>query len=200
MKFLIIFLSMFSLVISVQAAENLDYGKSHRFGVRGGFYYPAVKAKALGFDLETQWNAKIHQNVDSGPKIGLFYRSIKNETEESDYIIVPITFTFRFYPLSRSADSTHGWLAPYAMVNAGYYFSLLLESNKFNASDTIIPEGLGGFGFSGGIGLELGTLGIISIPDFVWFIEAQYRKASMDSRRNYALNLDGFTVSLGFRM
>lgn len=199
-SYLLVFLFFVSLNIVYCNDVNMDYGKSHRLGFRSGVYFPSIKAKSMGLDFEAQFNAKIHQNVDSGPKFGLFFRQVSTAEETSTYVVVPLNFTFRFYPFSRTKDSTHGWFAPYAAVDGGYYFSLLLDSNLINDNTVVIPEGLGGFGGAAGIGLELGTFGIVSIPDFLWFVEAQYRYAHMTSRRNYDLQLDGFTVSFGCRM
>jgi hypothetical protein len=185
---------------SLEAKEAMT-SKTHRLGMRAGVYSPRLHSNAVGADLELQFHAKIHENVDSGPSFGLFYRSLKNGDEVSNYFIVPLTFHFRVYPFSRGEGSGHhGWFSPYALVTAGYYFSMLANSNKINDTGIVIPEGLGGFGILAGAGIELGTLGLVTIPDFVWFIEATYRKCSMKSRRDYGLNLDGITLSMGARM
>jgi hypothetical protein len=171
--------------------------QTHRLGFKGGFFYPAEHADVSGLEMELHFDAVIHDHVDAGPHFGLFVKNVDgsnlSSTENSKFLVVPITFQFRFYPLySKEGGATHGVLAPYLGVSAGYYFALLYDSESLDVSQA--PDGLGGFGYNACVGVEFGVG-----PNTSYFIEASYRLAKLESMRGYQLDLGGITLSLGAR-
>jgi hypothetical protein len=171
--------------------------QTHRLGFKGGIFAPSVKSTHItGIELEAQFDAVIHPHVDAGPRFGLFIREIEDiaiNGEKSKFIIVPITFQFRFYPFySDEKGATHGIIAPYLGASAGYYFALLTETNKLDVAK--VPDGLGGFGGNVCVGIDFGFG-----PSTAYFVELSYRKTGTRSQRGYELDLDGFTLSLGGR-
>jgi hypothetical protein len=170
-----------------------DRNQTHRLGFKGGVFSPSEQGQITGLELEVHFDAVIHDHVDAGPHFGLFVKNVEGNistTENSKFIVTPITFQFRFYPLySKEQGATHGVIAPYLGVSAGYYFALLYDSNNL-----LTAQGLGGFGYNACVGFELGAG-----PNTSYFIEASYRITKLQSIRGYDLDLSGITLSLGAR-
>ncbi|MFC1617624.1 hypothetical protein ACFL2K_05340, partial [Candidatus Margulisiibacteriota bacterium] len=173
-------------------------GQTHRLGLKGGLYSPSGdKSNIVGIEAELQFDAKIHPNFDAGPHFGIFIKNAKgtlSATEESKFIVVPITFQFRFYPIAtEERGSTHGIFSPFLSCSLGYYFALLYESS-LDLNLNQVPDGVGGLGGTIGAGIDFGVG-----ANTAYFVEVTYRKSGIRSIRGYDLTLDGITASVGAR-
>jgi hypothetical protein len=190
-----IFLLSFCLILLFSFSFSLR-NQTHRLGFKAGLYYPAEQGKATGIETEIHFDAVIHDHVDAGPHFGLFLKNVESSvsiTENSKFVVVPITFQFRFYPFySKESGSTHGVISPYLAFSSGYYFALLYDTNSLNISK--VPDGLGGIGFNGAFGIDFG-IG----PNTSYFAEISYRLTKLRSIRGYDLDLNGITLSAGGR-
>ncbi|MFH1428175.1 MAG: hypothetical protein ABIH39_00350 [Candidatus Margulisiibacteriota bacterium] len=194
-KYTIIFLCLALLITFTVSASARE--QTHRLGFKAGLYSPTGEEENItGLEAEVQFDAIIHDNVDAGPHFGVFLKNVKgniSSTEDSKFIVVPVTFQFRFYPFySEEKGATHGIIAPYLAVSAGYYFALLFESNSLDAHK--VPDGVGGFGGTAALGIDFGFG-----PSTAYFVELSYRRTGLRSMREYELDLDGYTFSIGGR-
>lgn len=189
------------LVIAVLANPAFaERNQTHRLGMKAGLYSPTgTKANLTGLEGELQFDAVIHEQVDAGPRIGVFLKTVDNRvspTENSKFLVIPLTFQFRFYPIpSDQPGNTHGVMAPYVAGSAGYYLALLYQSNSLDNQVSMVPEGIGGIGGTLALGCELG-IG----RNTAYFVELAYRRTGeIKSMRGYSMDLDGYTFCIGAR-
>lgn len=183
--------------ISAKDLYSLSQRKTYRLGLRGGIISPTDNInvnKDSTFDVGLEFDAKLNENVDSGPRFGVISKKLKvGTTVDANYTALKFGFGGRLYTMFwGETGSSHGFFNLYlngevdyfAVSKAGDVTSLVTNPSTF--------AGLGGYG---GVGVEL-AFG----PNSGGYVEAGYQKTSIKSAANDEFPLDGYVVAAGARL
>lgn len=182
---------------TIKAADlySMSQRKTYRLGVRGSLISPTADilvTKDSSFDLGLEFDAKLNENLDTGPRFG--YSSFNNNQGSSvnaKYSILRFGYGARVYMMYWGEyGSTHGFANLYLNAEANYY-----TANKGDAVVATSPSTYAGLGGQVGVGLEF-AFG----PNTGAFIEADYLKTSIKSSSNDSLPLSGYILATGVRM
>lgn len=168
--------------------------KSYRLGIRGGIISPTDTInlnKDSTFDFGLEFDAKMNENVDSGPRFGLISKKLKTGTTDASYLAVKFGFGGRIYVFYwGEMSSTHGFFNAYVGGTIDYY-----NASKTSEITAGSPPSFAGFGGYANTGIEL-AFG----PNAGGFVEAGYQRTSIRSSDSQTLPLDGFIVQAGARL
>ncbi len=126
----VIMLAVFSGVFSFCAAgaltqeeSNIVYSlaqrKSYRLGLRGGIISATDTinvSKNSTFDLGLEFDAKLNENFDTGPRFGIISKKLQNTsgTVDANYTAIKFGFGGRIYTMYWGEyGSTHGFFNLY---------------------------------------------------------------------------------------
>ncbi len=185
-----------------QEESNIVYSlaqrKSYRLGLRGGIISPTDNInvnKNSTFDLGLEFDAKLNENFDTGPRFGIISKALKvGSTVDANYTAIKFGFGGRIYTMYWGEyGSTHGFFNLYLALEGDYY---TVSKTSDIASLASNPSSFAGVGGYGGVGVEL-AFG----PNTGGFVEAGYQKTSIkDSSGANEFPLDGFVVAAGARL
>jgi len=183
--------------IKAQDLYNLANRKSYRLGVRGGIISPTDTInlnKDSTFDFGLEFDAKLNENLDNGPRFGIISKKLKvGSTIDANYMAIKFGFGSRVYLLYwGDYGSTHGFFNLYVGGEVDYF-----TANKTSDVTSLAtnPSSFAGFGGYGNVGVEL-AFG----PNTGGFVEAGYQRTSVKDSNNNKLPLDGYVVAAGARM
>lgn len=174
---------------------SLANRKTYRLGIRGSIISPTsdvLITKDSSFDLGLEFDAKLNENLDTGPRFG--YCSFKNNqgaAVNATYSIIRFGYGARIYVASwGEATSTHGLVNAYLNAEANYY-----TANKGDAVVATSPSSYAGLGGQVGAGIEA-AFG----PNTSVFADVNYLKTSIKDASNTSLPLTGYTLQAGTRL
>lgn len=174
---------------------TLAQRKTYRLGIRGSLLSPTsniLVSKDSSFDLGLEFDAKLNENLDTGPRFG--YSSFKNNqgaAVNATYTILRFGYGARIYLASwGETTSTHGLVNAYLNAEANYY-----TANKGDAVVATSPSSYAGLGGQVGAGVEF-ALG----PNTGVFVDANILKTSIKDTSNNELPLDGYILQAGTRL
>jgi len=174
---------------------SLANRKTYRLGIRGSFLSPTsnlLVTKDSSFDIGFEFDAKLNENLDTGPRIG--YCSFKNNQGaglNANYSIMRFGYGVRIYVASwGEMTSTHGMANAYFNAEGNYY-----TANRGDAVVLASPSTFAGLGGQVGAGVEFG-LG----PNTSVFVDANILKADIKDSNNNELPLSGYTLQAGTRL
>ena len=177
---------------------SLAQRKSYRLGLRGGIISPTDTInvdKNSTFDLGLEFDAKLNENLDTGPRFGLISKKLQNTggTVNANYTAIKFGFGGRIYTMYWGEyGSTHGFFNLYLALEGDYY---TVSKTSDITSLATNPSSFAGVGGYGGVGIEL-AFG----PNTGGFVEAGYNKTSIRSSSNEEFPLDGYVVAAGTRL
>jgi hypothetical protein len=197
------FLSFFAADALTKEEANIVFSmaqrKSYRLGLRAAILSPTDTvnvSKDSAFDLGLEFDAKLNENFDCGPRFGIISKKLQNTggTINANYTAIKFGFGGRLYTMYWGEyGSTHGFFNLYVAAEGDYYIA---SKGSDIASLATNPSSLAGMGGYGGVGIEL-AFG----PNTGGFVEAGYQKTSVkDSTGNYELPLDGYVLAGGARL
>jgi hypothetical protein len=208
---MILFLSVcvFSGVLSFAAAKaltkdeanivfSLAQRKSYRLGLRGALLSPTDSisvSKDSTIDLGLEFDAKLNENFDCGPRFGLISKKLNNTggTVNANYTAIKFGFGGRIYTMYWGEyGSTHGFFNLYIAAEGDYY---TVNKSSDVTSLATNPSSFAGLGGYGGVGVEL-AFG----PNTGGFAEVGYQKTSIKSSSNEEFPLDGYVAAVGARL
>ncbi len=208
MMSVVVALAVFSCFLSFFAASaltkeeagivySLAQRKTYRLGLRAGIISPTDNInvnKESSFDLGLEFDAKLNENLDTGPRFGIVSKKLQTSALGGSYTALKFGYGGRIYMMYWGEyGSTHGFFNLYVNGEIDYY-----TANKSSdiAGLTSGPSSLAGMGGYGGLGVEL-AFG----PNTGGFVEAGYQKTSIkDSTGNNELPLDGYIIAAGARL
>ena len=174
---------------------TLAQRKTYRLGIRGSILSPTsnvLVSKDSSFDLGLEFDAKLNENLDTGPRFG--YSSFKNNQGtalNATYTILRFGYGVRIYLASwGETTSTHGLVNAYLNAEGNYY-----TANKGDAVVATSPSSYAGLGGQIGGGVEF-ALG----PNTSVFADANIIKTSIKDAGNTELPLDGYILQVGTRL
>jgi hypothetical protein len=174
---------------------TLAQRKTYRLGIRGSILSPTsnvLVSKDSSFDLGLEFDAKLNENLDTGPRFG--YSSFKNNqgtTLNATYTILRFGYGVRIYLASwGETTSTHGLVNAYLNAEGNYY-----TANKGDAVVATSPSSYAGLGGQVGGGVEF-ALG----PNTSVFADANIIKTSIKDVAGTELPLDGYILQAGTRL
>ncbi|MCU0641749.1 MAG: outer membrane beta-barrel protein [Candidatus Margulisbacteria bacterium] len=174
---------------------SLANRKTYRLGIRGSLLTPTkdvLVSKDSSFDLGLEFDAKLNENLDTGPRFG--YSSFKNNqgaAVNATYSILRFGYGARIYLASwGETTSTHGLVNAYLNAEANYY-----TANKGDAVVATSPSTYAGLGGQVGAGAEF-ALG----PNTSVFADFNILKTSVKDSGGTELPLDGYTLQAGTRL
>lgn len=181
-------------IVSVKDLFSMANRKSYRLGLRAAIISPTDNVnlnKDSTMDIGLEFDAKLNENIDSGPRFGIISKKLQTGTTTASYTAIKFGFGGRMY-LAYWGDygSTHGFINAYVAGSVDYYIASKASEVTLNA-----PASFAGLGAYGGAGVEL-AFG----PNTGGFAEAGYQKTSIKSTDNQVLPLDGFVVAVGARL
>jgi len=197
------FLGLYAASALTKEEANIVYSlaqrKSYRLGLRAAILSPTDTinvSKDSSFDLGFEFDAKLNENFDCGPRFGIISKKLQNTggTVNANYTAIKFGFGGRIYTMYWGEyGSTHGFFNLYFAAEGDYYIANKASDVTSLATN---PSSLAGMGGYGGVGLEL-AFG----PNTGGFVEAGYQKTSVkDSTGNYELPLDGYVLAAGARL
>jgi hypothetical protein len=180
--------------MSVKELYSLSNRKSYRLGLRLGIISPTsdvLITKDSTYDFTFEFDAKLNENLDLGPRIGFASYKPKTAAYEATYGLMKFGFGGRLY-LTYFGDygSTHGFANIYVDGEADYY-----TASKGSEVTVGAPPSFAGFGAYGGAGVEL-AFG----PNATGYVSAAYQKTSIKSSDDKELPLDGYVIQVGTRL
>ncbi|MFH1826355.1 MAG: hypothetical protein ABH823_03600 [bacterium] len=157
--------------IRAQDLYSLAQRKTYRLGIRAGYISPTASTVSSAYDVTLEFDAKLNENLDTGPRFGLAYYQVTGSDAVS---VAKIGYGARMY-LTYWGDygSSHGFVNVYIDGQADYYTG----------------QNVSGFGGYGGAGLEL-AFG----PNATGYACAAYQKISGE------VPLDGILIQVGTRL
>jgi hypothetical protein len=169
--------------------------KTYRLGIRAGIISPTSNVldnKESSFDLGLEFDAKLNENLDTGPRFG--YCSFKNNQGtalNASYSILRFGYGARIYVASwGEATSTHGAINAYLAAEANYY-----TANRGDQVSVSAPSTYAGFGAQVGAGIEA-AFG----PNTSVFADVNYLRTSIKDSSNTSLPLSGYALQVGTRL
>lgn len=183
--------------IKAQDLYNLANRKSYRLGIRGGVISPTDTVnvnKDSTFDFGLEFDAKLNENFDNGPRFGIITKKLKvGSTIDANYTAVKFGFGGRMYLMYwGDYGSTHGFFNLYVGGEGDYYIA---NKSSDVTSLSTNPASLSGLGGYANVGVEL-AFG----PNTGGFVEAGYQRTSIKDSSGNKLPLDGYVVATGARM
>ncbi|MFH1386362.1 MAG: outer membrane beta-barrel protein [bacterium] len=180
--------------VSTKDLLAMSQKKSYRLGVRLSMISPnrdVLATKTTAYDLGLEFDARLNQNLDTGPRFGLSsFNNDQGTTLNATYSILRFGYGARMYVLSWGDSSAHGIANLYLDAEANYYTANKSSEVKLNS-----PSSFAGFGAQIGTGIEFG-LG----PDTGAFAQINYLRTSIKDSSGNSLPLDGFILAAGARM
>lgn len=181
-------------IVSVKDLFSMNNRKSYRLGLRAGMISPTDNInlnKDSTLDLGLEFDAKLNENLDLGPRFGFISKKLLTGAANASYTAIKFGFGGRMY-LAYWGDygSTHGFVNAYVAASGDYYIA-----NKGSAVVAASPASFAGLGVYGGAGVEL-AFG----PNTGGFVEAGYQRTSIKSTDSQELPLDGIIVAAGARL
>ena len=207
----LIVLAVFSGCLSFYAASaltkeeagvvfSLAQRKSYRLGLRGGIISPTDNINQLkdaSYDLGLEFDAKLNENLDTGPRFGLISKKLQNAggTVNANYTAVKFGFGGRIYTMYWGEyGSTHGFFNLYVALEGDYY-TVNKSSDVATGGTLTNPSQFAGMGGYGGLGVEL-AFG----PNTGGFVEVGYNKTSIKDSTGVEFPLDGYVLAAGTRL
>lgn len=173
---------------------SLANRKSYRLGLRGAIISPTDNinlSKDSTFDLGLEFDAKLNENLDTGPRFGVISKKLNSSTVNANYTAIKFGFGGRIYTMYWGEyGSTHGFFNLYVALEGDYY--VVNKSSDISGTNPSQFAGLGGYG---GVGIEL-AFG----PNTGGFVEAGYQKTSIKDSSNVEFPMDGYVVAAGTRL
>ena len=181
-------------IVSVKDLFSMANRKSYRLGLRAAMISPTDNLninKDSTFDLGLEFDAKLNENLDVGPRFGLISRKLQTGAINASYTAIKFGFGGRMY-LAYWGDygSTHGFVNAYVAGSGDYYIA-----NKGDAVVATSPSSFAGLGVYGGAGIEF-AFG----PNTGGYAEVGYQKTNIKSSDNQKLPLDGYIAAVGARL
>lgn len=168
--------------------------KTYRLGLRLSMISPTkdvLLAKDAAYDLGLEFDAKLNENLDTGPRFGVCSFKNKQAGFDATYTVMRFGYGARIYVLSWGEySSTHGFANAYVEAEANYY-----TANKATEVTISSPSSFAGFGGNVGAGIEL-AFG----PNTGVFAQIDYSRTSIKNSSNNSLPLDGYIVAAGTRL
>jgi len=180
--------------ISAKDLYSLAQRKTYRLGIRGSILSPIkdiLVTKDSSFDLGLEFDAKLNENLDTGPRFGIM--SFKSNTTgyNASYSVLRFGYGARIYVMYWGEyGSTHGFVNAYLNAEANYYTASKASEVTLNSPPSF--AGLGGM-VGGGVELAFG-------PNTGAFAEVDYQRTSIKSTDGQSLPLDGYIVAAGARL
>ena len=174
---------------------SLANRKSYRLGLRGSILSPTkdvLVTKDSSFDFGLEFDAKLNENLDVGPRFGLAsFKNNQGAAINATYTVMRFGFGARVYAMYwGDYGSTHGFANLYFNGEANYY-----TANKGDAVAASSPSSYSGIGGQVGVGLEF-AFG----PSTGAFVQADIIRTSIKDSSGTQLPLDGYLISSGVRM
>jgi hypothetical protein len=180
--------------ISAKDLYSLAQRKTYRLGLRGSMLSPTkdiLVTKDSSFDFGLEFDAKLNENLDTGPRFGIC--SFKSNTGgyNASYSVLRFGYGGRIYVMYWGEyGSTHGFVNAYLNAEADYYTASKASEVTLNSPPSF--AGLGGM-VGGGVELAFG-------PNTGAFAEVDYQRTSIKSTDGQSLPLDGYIVAAGARL
>ncbi|MBI5700829.1 hypothetical protein HZC34_03150 [Candidatus Saganbacteria bacterium] len=182
--------------ISVKDLYSMANRKSYRLGLRAGIISPTDNInvnKDSTFDLGLEFDAKLNENLDVGPRFGIISKKLATSSGSvnDSYTAIKFGFGGRMY-LAYWGDygSTHGFVNAYVAAEGDYYIA-----SKSTAVVAAAPASFAGIGGYGGAGVEF-AFG----PNTGGYAEVGYQRTSIKATDNSELPLDGYIAAGGARL
>jgi len=195
------FLSLYAADALTKDEANIVYSlaqrKSYRLGLRLGMISPTDTInvnKDSTFDLGLEFDAKLNENLDTGPRFGIVTKKLQTAVLGGNYSIIKFGYGGRIYAMYWGEyGSSHGFFNLYVNAEGDFYTANRSSDLSGLASGPSTFAGMGGYG---GVGIEL-AFG----PNTGGFVELGYQKTSIkDSTGNAELPLDGYVLAAGARL
>lgn len=180
--------------VSVKDLFNMANRKSYRLGLRAAMISASDdvnlnKDSTLDFGLE--FDAKLNENLDVGPRFGLVSKKLLTGVTDASYTAIKFGFGGRMYLMYwGDYGSTHGFANAYIAGEGDYYIA-----NKSSAIIATSPSSFAGIGVYGGAGIEL-AFG----PNTGGYAEVGYQRTSIKSSDSQRLPIDGLVLAAGARL
>jgi hypothetical protein len=173
---------------------SLANRKTYRLGVRLSMISPSkdvLLSKDSTYDLGLEFDAKLNENLDTGPRFGLCTFKNNQAGFNANYTVMRFGYGARIYVLSWGEyTSSHGLANVYLEGEANYY-----TANKANEVTLGAPSTFAGFGGNIGAGVEM-AFG----PNTGVFAQLDYSRTSIKDSNSNSLPLDGFIIAAGTRL
>jgi|GEM_PF-6957586 len=169
--------------------------KDYRLGIRVGLMSPTdskTVTKDSPFSLGFDFDAKLNENFDLGPRITYVNKKFDNGTTvNASYGLLMFGFGGRIY-LTYFGDygSTHGLFNAYVAGDLNY--AIASKTSDLLAAS---PATFSGFVLNAGGGLEA-AFG----PNTAGFIDLRYQKGTTKDASGISFPDEGFVLSLGTRL
>lgn len=179
---------------------SLAQRKSYRLGLRAAVISPTDSiqvSKDSALDLGLEFDAKLNENLDTGPRFGLISKKLQNNdgTVNANYTAVKFGFGGRLYTMYWGEyGSSHGFFNLYVAGQFDYY--VVNKSSDITSGGALTnPSAFAGLGGYGGVGLEL-AFG----PNTGGFVEAGVQRTSIKATTGEKFPLDGYMIAVGARL
>lgn len=181
--------------VSAKDLYSLASRKTYRLGLRGTIISPTKDIlinKDATYDLGLEFDAKLNENLDMGPRFGFGSFKSKTLAYDATYNILRFGFGGRIYMLYwGETASTHGLFNTYINLEADYYNASKSTENIVNS-----PASFAGMGGMVGAGVEI-AFG----PNTGGFVEADIQRTSIkNADGSQELPLDGYILAAGARL
>ncbi|OGC11658.1 hypothetical protein A3K48_04080 [candidate division WOR-1 bacterium RIFOXYA12_FULL_52_29] len=177
---------------------SLAQRKTYRLGIRGCLLSPTDNVnvdKNSAFDFGLEFDAKLNENLDTGPRFGLILNKKLQigSSVDATYTLVKFGYGARIYTMYWGEyGSSHGFFNLYVNAEVDYY-----TGNKVSETTALAtnPSSFAGMGILGGAGIEL-AFG----PNTSGYAEVGYQKTSIKDANSVELPLDGYVLAAGVRL
>ncbi|KAF0133608.1 MAG: hypothetical protein FD145_1224 [Candidatus Saganbacteria bacterium] len=180
--------------ISIKDLFSMANRKSYRLGLRGAFISSSDDVnlnKDSVIDLGLEFDAKLNENLDVGPRFGFVSKKLLTSATNATYNAIKFGFGGRMYLMYwGDYGSTHGFVNAYVCAEGDYYIA-----SKSAEIVVTSPASFAGLGAYGGAGIEL-AFG----PNTGGYAEVGYQRTSIKSSDNQKLPIDGIVIATGARL
>ena len=181
-------------LIGQGSGNNTTSLKTYRLGVRLAAIVPGDTInvnKDSNFDLGLEFDARLNENLDTGPRFGFVSKKLLTSATDASYNALKFGYGARMYlAYWGEHGSTHGFLNGYIAGEVDYYVA-----NQTSAVILTSPANFAGLGGYAGAGLEM-AFG----PNTGGYAEVGYQRTSVKSSDGQELPIDGIVVAVGARM
>ncbi|MBU1617332.1 MAG: hypothetical protein KKF06_06155 [Candidatus Margulisbacteria bacterium] len=184
--------------IAAKDLYNLAQRKTYRLGIRGCLLSPTDNvnvSKDSTFDLGLEFDAKLNENLDTGPRFGLILNKKLQlgSSVDATYTLVKFGYGARIYTMYWGEyGSSHGFFNLYISAEIDYYTGNKVSDGTPLATN---PSSFAGLGGNAGVGVEL-AFG----PNTGGYAEVGYQRTSIKDTNNVELPLDGYILAAGVRL
>ncbi|MFA4844376.1 MAG: hypothetical protein WC632_05450 [Candidatus Margulisiibacteriota bacterium] len=197
------FLSLYAADALTKDEANIVYSlaqrKSYRLGLRASIISPTDNiqvSKDAAYDLGLEFDAKLNENLDTGPRFGLIGKKLNNGTSvNANYTAIKFGYGGRIYTMYWGEyGSSHGFFNLYITGQVDYY--VVNKTSDITSGGALTnPSAFAGIGGYGGVGVEL-AFG----PNTGGFIEAGMQRISVKATAGEEFPLDGYVIATGARL